>query len=130
MFEILLTLESHYPDRIRKAFLINCIIFNIVITFLFFEITDFTFNKNFICEAQAALPILFNIAKPFMSKTTVETISIYGTDKNEWTRALLSEIDSDQLPDYYGGTLTDSNGDPKCPHLVGHRSSSTTNHSK
>jgi hypothetical protein len=43
---------------------------------------------------------------------------VYGTDKDEWTNALLQEIDPDQLPAYYGGTLTDSNGDPKCPHLV------------
>ena len=49
----------------------------------------------------------------------MEAIFIYGTDKEEWTSALLAEIDSDQLPAYYGGTLTDSNGDPKCPHLVG-----------
>lgn len=48
----------------------------------------------------------------------MEKICIYGTDKDEWTSALLAEIDSDQLPAYYGGTLTDSNGDPKCPHLV------------
>ena len=62
------------------------------------------------------MPMLLKIAKPFLSK--VNKISMYGSDKDEWTRALLEEIDPDQLPAYYGGTLTDTNGDPKCPHLV------------
>jgi hypothetical protein len=48
----------------------------------------------------------------------MERIFIYGSDKDEWTNVLLKEIDCDQLPAYYGGTLTDSHGDPKCPHLV------------
>ena len=44
-------------------------------------------------------------------------IFFYGTNKEEWIQALLEEIDSDQLPAYYGGSLTDD-GDPQCPNKV------------
>ena len=67
--------------------------------------------------AQAVLPILFNIVKPFINKNTVSKIFFYGTNKEEWIQALLEEIDSDQLPAYYGGSLTDD-GDPQCPNKV------------
>jgi hypothetical protein len=33
---------------------------------------------------------------------------------DEWKAALLSEIDADQLPVYYGGTQTDPDGNPMC----------------
>ena len=56
--------------------------------------------------------------KPFINKETSEKIKIFGTDQSEWKSALLCEIDSDQLPAYYGGTMTDPNGDPKCPSKV------------
>ena len=39
---------------------------------------------------------------------------MFGTNREEWKAALLEEIDADQLPAYYGGTMTDDNGDPKC----------------
>ena len=32
---------------------------------------------------------------------------IFGRDRKQWTSALLEEIDADQLPAFYGGTLTD-----------------------
>jgi hypothetical protein len=38
---------------------------------------------------------------------------MYGHKKDEWLPALLKEIDSDQLPAYYGGTMIDSDGDPR-----------------
>ncbi len=54
------------------------------------------------------------MVKPFLHPVTLEKISIFGFDKSEWTAALLKEIDADQLPVHYGGTMTDSDGDPKC----------------
>jgi hypothetical protein len=53
-----------------------------------------------------------------LNKNTLDKIRIFGHDKEEWTKALLEEIDADQLPAYYGGTLTDPDGDPKCPSKV------------
>jgi hypothetical protein len=64
---------------------------------------------------------LYNcIMKPFINKETSEKIKIFGTDQSEWKSALLCEIDAEQLPAHYGGTMTDPNGDPKCPSKVWH----------
>jgi hypothetical protein len=41
-----------------------------------------------------------------------------SNDPEIWKAALLKEIDADQLPAFYGGTLTDPDGDPKCPSKV------------
>jgi hypothetical protein len=57
--------------------------------------------------------------RPFMHQVTIDKVCVYGFDKNEWKSALLKDIDADQLPAHYGGTLTDpATGDPKCPHKV------------
>lgn len=58
------------------------------------------------------------MVKPFLNQVTHDKISVFGSDKSEWKAALLKEIDADQLPVYYGGTMTDSDGDPKCPSKV------------
>ncbi|EFX85396.1 hypothetical protein DAPPUDRAFT_238038 [Daphnia pulex] len=49
------------------------------------------------------------------SQTTLDKIRIFGYDKEEWTAALLEEIEADNLPLHYGGTMVDPDGDPKCP---------------
>jgi hypothetical protein len=56
--------------------------------------------------------------KPFLNQVTLDKISVFGFDKNEWSEALLKEVDADQLPVYYGGTMMDADGDPKCPSKV------------
>ena len=58
------------------------------------------------------------ILKPFVPQSAFLAMRVFGSDRNEWTAALLEEIDADQLPAYYGGTLTDPDGDPKCSSLV------------
>ncbi len=51
--------------------------------------------------------------KPFLHQATVEKVRIFGTNKDEWQTALLEEIDADQIPEFYGGTLTNlEEGDP------------------
>ncbi|XP_046633859.1 SEC14-like protein 2 [Daphnia pulicaria] len=79
--------ESNYPENLRKTIIIN---------------------------APKIFTLVFNMVKPFLHPVTLDKISIFGFDKSEWTAALLKEIDADQLPVHYGGTMTDSNGDPKC----------------
>jgi hypothetical protein len=44
---------------------------------------------------------------------------MFASEK-EWQAALLQEIDADQLPLFYGGTLTDPDGNGKCPSKVYH----------
>jgi len=52
--------------------------------------------------------MIFAIFKPFMSQLTIDKIQVYGVGK-EWERALLEEIDADQLPTHYGGVRIENN---------------------
>ena len=58
------------------------------------------------------------MVKPFLNQVTLDKINVFGFDKNEWSAALLKDIDADQLPMHYGGTITDPDGNPKCPSKV------------
>lgn len=58
------------------------------------------------------------MVKPFLHATDIPKIKIYGSDRNEWTSVLLEDIEADQLAAYYGGTMTDPDGNPKCPSKV------------
>ncbi|XP_046633862.1 SEC14-like protein 2 [Daphnia pulicaria] len=80
--------ESNYPENIRRMFIIN---------------------------APKIFTVIFNIIKPFLHQATLDKIRIFGYDKEEWAAALLEEIEADNLPLYYGGTMVDPDGDPKCP---------------
>ena len=62
--------------------------------------------------------LVFAMVKPLMTQVTLDKLKVYGNDRAEWTAALLEEIDADQLPAHYGGTMTDPDGDPKCPSKV------------
>ena len=62
--------------------------------------------------------VVFAMIKPFLHQGTLDKIRFFGCDKDEWKAALLDEINPDQLPVYYGGKLTDPNGDPRCPSKV------------
>ena len=59
-------------------------------------------------------PKLFSIAfaliKPFFNDRLKNKISIFGHDG--WKAALLEDINPDQLPVCYGGTLEDPDGNP------------------
>ena len=52
--------------------------------------------------------------KPFMHERTKNKISIYSHDEKTWKAALLAEINPDQFPKMYGGTMTDPDGNPCC----------------
>ncbi len=52
--------------------------------------------------------------KPFMHQATLDKMKIFGCNKEEWTAAILEEIDADQIPAIYGGTMVDPDGDPRC----------------
>ena len=53
-----------------------------------------------------------------MHQNTLDKVRIFGTNKEEWTAALLEEIEAENLPLHYGGTMVDPDGDPKCPSKV------------
>ncbi|XP_032781292.1 SEC14-like protein 2 [Daphnia magna] len=79
---------THYPDSSRRLFIIN---------------------------APSYFPMVLTLIKPFLHESDVPKIKIIGNNKNEWLAALLEEIEADQLPVHYGGTMTDPDGDPTCP---------------
>jgi hypothetical protein len=56
----------------------------------------------------------FNLVKPFLSAATLAKLRIFSQDAKAWKDALLEEIDADQLPAHYGGTMTDPDGNPFC----------------
>jgi len=76
------------------------------------------YNYSISISAPKVFTFVFNMVKPFLHPVTLDKISVFGSDKSEWSAALLKEIDADQLPVHFGGTMTDSNGDPKCSSLV------------
>jgi len=86
-------LEANYPENLGRLFIIN---------------------------APKMFTMLFTLVKPLLSQATIDKFHIYGTDEKEWRAALLEYIDADQLPVYYGGTMTDPDGDPKCSSRINH----------
>ena len=61
---------------------------------------------------------------PFLDKNLNEQLRMFGSNREEWTAALLEEIDADQLPVLFGGTMTSPDGDPRCLHKVNQSSHS------
>lgn len=43
---------------------------------------------------------------------------IFKQGSKKWLPKMLENVDSSQIPMYFGGTLTDEDGDPKCTHKV------------
>lgn len=79
--------EANYPELLRRVFIIN---------------------------APKIFSILYSIVTPFMHQRTRDKIQVYGHDSKQWKAALLADIDPDQLPASYGGTMTDPDGNPNC----------------
>ncbi|XP_032781623.2 SEC14-like protein 2 isoform X2 [Daphnia magna] len=73
------------------------------------------FRRAFVINAPRIFSVLFAMIKPLIPATDFPKIKIFAANKSEWLPALLEEIDADQLPSFYGGTLTDPDGNPKCP---------------
>ncbi|XP_046460719.1 SEC14-like protein 2 [Daphnia pulex] len=79
--------EANYPELLRRVFIIN---------------------------APKIFSILYSIVTPFIHQRTRDKIQVYGHDSKQWKAALLADIDPDQLPVSYGGTMTDPDGNPNC----------------
>ncbi|KAL7635636.1 UNVERIFIED_CONTAM: hypothetical protein RMT77_013453 [Armadillidium vulgare] len=67
---------------------------------------------TFVINAPKTHTVVYNIAKPFLHANTIKRIKIFG--KKGWKEDLLKEIDVDQLPVHWGGTMTDPDGNTKC----------------
>ncbi|XP_046633155.1 SEC14-like protein 2 [Daphnia pulicaria] len=89
MFEVVKIKTGYYPMESRRIFAINA--------------------------PKLSFQLMFTMVKPFVPECVLGTIKVFGGNKAEWNAALLEEIDADQLLAFYGGTMTDPDGDPKCP---------------
>lgn len=67
----------------------------------------------YIVTATRVFAFAFSIVKKFMDDYTLSKIQIYKVDPVKWQTAILKLIPKDQLPAYLGGTLTDSDGNPR-----------------
>lgn len=109
--EIVRMFELNYPECLRRVFIVN----GELITLISIVMTEITLSFTI---APTLFTLLFSIIKPFMHQATIDKIRVFGANKSEWAPAILEDVDPDQLPEYYGGTLTGPDGDPKCPHIV------------
>ncbi|NXF46062.1 S14L2 protein, partial [Oceanites oceanicus] len=69
----------------------------------------------FIVKAPQIFPVAYNLVKHFLSEDTRKKVVVLGSN---WKEVLQTYIDPEQIPVEYGGTLTDPNGDPKCPSKI------------
>ncbi|CAG7836502.1 unnamed protein product [Allacma fusca] len=61
------------------------------------------FRKCFIINTSRAFQILYACVKPVLSAKTIKKFEMYTTE-DKWRPALIAEIPSHHLPEYYGGT--------------------------
>ena len=50
----------------------------------------------------------------FLDEYTIGKIHIYKSDRKKWLPAILERVDASQIPKYYGGDLTDADGNIQC----------------
>lgn len=51
--------------------------------------------------------------KPFLDQKTASKVQIFNSDKEQWKAAILEDIDPSQIPAFYGGSMTDPDGNPQ-----------------
>ncbi|CAL4135455.1 unnamed protein product [Meganyctiphanes norvegica] len=89
VLQIVQMYEANYPEFLHCAYVIN---------------------------APAIFTAAYAMIRPFLHEVTMKKICIYG--HNGWKEDILKVIDENELPQHWGGTKTDSDGNPKCPSLV------------
>ncbi|XP_063769455.1 SEC14-like protein 2 isoform X2 [Pseudophryne corroboree] len=82
--EVLQMFEDNYPEALKRLFVI---------------------------KAPKLFPVAYNLVKHFLSEDTRRKIIVVG---DNWKEVLQKYISPEELPKYYGGTLADPDGDPKC----------------
>ncbi|XP_077153268.1 SEC14-like protein 2 [Ranitomeya variabilis] len=82
--EVLQMFEDNYPEALKRLFVI---------------------------KAPKLFPVAYNLVKHFLSEDTRRKIIVVG---DNWKEVLQKYIPANEIPKYYGGTLEDPDGDPKC----------------
>ncbi|XP_073985100.1 SEC14-like protein 2 isoform X2 [Rhodnius prolixus] len=83
--------EANYPEILKACYIIN---------------------------VPKVFAIAFSVVKNFLNDYTLSKIHIYKSEPNKWKPILLSQIEEDQLPVIYGGTMCDPDGNPSCPSKI------------
>ncbi|NWH68036.1 S14L2 protein, partial [Geococcyx californianus] len=86
--ELLTMFEENYPESLKRLFIV---------------------------KAPRIFPVAYNLVKHFLSEDTRKKVVVLGSN---WKEVLQQHIDPEQIPVEYGGTLTDPDGDPKCPSKI------------
>ncbi|XP_029732332.1 SEC14-like protein 2 [Aedes albopictus] len=68
----------------------------------------------YIINAPKVFAFAYNMVKKFLGEYTIDKIKIYKSDRNKWLPAILDRCPASQIPKYFGGTMTDEDGNPKC----------------
>ncbi|KAJ6642069.1 SEC14-like protein 2 [Pseudolycoriella hygida] len=68
----------------------------------------------FIINVPKVFAFVYNIIKNFLDTYTLSKIFIFKNDSKKWLPKLLEHVDESQLPTYFGGQMTDDDGNPKC----------------
>ncbi|XP_045616077.2 SEC14-like protein 2 [Procambarus clarkii] len=89
VLELVQLYEANYPEFLKCAYVIN---------------------------APKVFTLAYAVIKPFLHEVTLKKIRIFG--HSGWKEALLEDIDADQLPQHWGGTRTDPDGNTKCPSQI------------
>ncbi|XP_064211186.1 SEC14-like protein 3 [Tribolium castaneum] len=78
--------EANYPEILKACYIIN---------------------------APRVFAIAFNVIKRFLNEYTLGKIQIFKNDPKKWKKAVLANIEPDNLPEHFGGTLADPDGNPR-----------------
>ncbi|XP_057372014.1 SEC14-like protein 2 [Daphnia carinata] len=87
VLQLLQVYEANYPELLRRVFVIN---------------------------APKVFAVLYSMMKPLMHEKTANKVHVFSNNSDQWKAALLEDIDPQELPACYGGTLTDPDGNPNC----------------
>ncbi|NWX91845.1 S14L2 protein, partial [Nothoprocta ornata] len=72
-------------------------------------------KRLLIVKAPKIFPVAYNLIKHFLSEDTRKKVVVLGSN---WKEVLQKYIEPEQIPVEYGGTLTDPDGNPKCPSKI------------
>ncbi|XP_072033750.1 SEC14-like protein 2 isoform X2 [Amphiura filiformis] len=86
--KVLMIMEKNYPDTLRRILVVR---------------------------APAIFPVAYTLIKPFLQEYTRRKLKVLGSN---WRDVLRQHVDKDILPEYWGGTKKDPDGNPKCPSLI------------
>jgi hypothetical protein len=98
--------SNNYPEILKYCYIINGIFL------VQFRCIPSNFYFSFL--APKIFSFAFSIVKKFLDEYTLSKINIYKQNRNKWLPAILERVDPSHLPKFYGGALTDSDGNPKC----------------